>query len=359
MGLIQLRPMQPSFLTLFKRGRFWRSPSTDEESTEREHRQIERYCVSGTAFCFKHDSSFRQLFLKNICGLSDLEATANFQISIEPYNWADLLIQGNQQVFVIEFKVNADLEDHQNPDFKEFNSRENSKNSGGYGWEIRNRFQGQSVTYIVVGADAKFKPRESPLRCYQKEWKEISGAESSIVNDLYDCLEEMGIDGFAGRHMTKTDNQHLCENLGVAALMLQVLQDACVTANLPVQSVKPDIYSSRDLLFFGLTIGRTLKRDLTQRLKDLVQPVAEDIGWFGYERSGDKNIVSVWMYCGNADAMKHVYKRWRSAGFPESDIFEHAAEPNRIRLEKHSGESDGDKEFLVSALKALLVDVLK
>src|SRR5437870_5446642 len=110
--------MKPSLFVLFKRGRYFRLPSlTDEESGEvtRIRSEAERFTAAAVGFCMTHNSAFRRFFLRKVCGL-EVMPRGKCEIEIEPESWADLLIRfGNRHVCVIEFKLGAPLQPHQDP----------------------------------------------------------------------------------------------------------------------------------------------------------------------------------------------------------------------------------------------------
>src|SRR5438876_11335356 len=134
------------FLKLFARGRYVTSRSiakkeSSSEDPQHDHEERERFAVAAIAFCIKRDSSFRRHFLKVV---ADSENADIYEVDIEPKRWGDLVLKG-KDVVVLEFKLQALLAEHQDPNASRFVS-------SGYGLEIREEFgDRRKVLYIVVG----------------------------------------------------------------------------------------------------------------------------------------------------------------------------------------------------------------
>src|SRR6266480_532658 len=122
--------MEPSFSLLFKRGKyhsFVPVPDEDEnELSEKERdekrREIERYLITAIGFCAKHDRAFRTHLITSVCGIPETLACSPVDVSVEPHNWGDLVITSRKNEFacVVECKVHAKLEHHQNPEKPDF-----------------------------------------------------------------------------------------------------------------------------------------------------------------------------------------------------------------------------------------------
>lgn len=108
--------MEPSFLTLFKKGKFSRripQPTEDESAEPDSQRlaqgqdQLERFAVAAIGFCLKHDGNFRRRFVREVCECNEFPLGNELRISVEPEDWADFLIEiGSRFAAVIEFKLN-------------------------------------------------------------------------------------------------------------------------------------------------------------------------------------------------------------------------------------------------------------
>ena len=112
--------MASFFLQMFQRGRYVRLRSlaaaeADEagQKDKPKHEERERFSVAAIAFCIEHDKAFKRHFLKVVAGLSGEHIT---KVTLEPEHCADLVLEGDRHVFVLEFKLGALLQDHQNPE---------------------------------------------------------------------------------------------------------------------------------------------------------------------------------------------------------------------------------------------------
>src|SRR6266481_2550195 len=127
--------MTSRFLQMFKRGRYvsvrlLAAAETDEATREARHQERERFSVATIAFCIEHDKSFKRHFLDVVAGLSPKDVTS---VTVEPEDFADLLLEGARHMLVLEFKLGALLQDHQSPESRIFSKT-------GYGAKIRELF---------------------------------------------------------------------------------------------------------------------------------------------------------------------------------------------------------------------------
>jgi len=119
----------PSFFHLYQRGCCCREgkPNVGQRQNQRE-----LFAVAALAFTLKHSEQFRRYFLCEICGIQTGWSNPALQIRLQPENYADLalIIPELGSVGVIEAKIDAPLEDHQNQNKDEF------WEEGGYGRQI-------------------------------------------------------------------------------------------------------------------------------------------------------------------------------------------------------------------------------
>src|SRR5437016_3644591 len=117
--------MSATFTTLFERSRYsgcGRRFGLDEEARKEHMDQQERFAVGMIGFVLDHDSNFKQHFLEKIWGFNDLPQPADWEVQVEPENWGDLVLTHgfSNSLLVVEFKIGAELEPHQNPSCSEF-----------------------------------------------------------------------------------------------------------------------------------------------------------------------------------------------------------------------------------------------
>src|SRR5688572_10733424 len=104
--------MDPSFYLLYKRGKYSRQilpPNSEQDPQSQEQR--ERYAVTAIAFCLTHDQQFRSAFFRTVLGQGSPPKQPN--ITVEQFPWADLLIETDENVFVVEFKISASVQQNQ------------------------------------------------------------------------------------------------------------------------------------------------------------------------------------------------------------------------------------------------------
>jgi len=228
--------MASYFLQMFKRGGYIsRRPlgadDTDEGKPEREER--ERFAVAAIAFCIEHNNEFKQHFLDVVANLSP---ECIEEVMPEPKLHTDLVLEGDRHVLVLEFKIDASLEPHQNPAEPEFWQEK------GYGTKILETFShaandGKELRYIVIRRDfdgsrcASLQPRKGErLHCSCVPWRKLllkGRDENKLEKDLYDCLGHLGAPISPYRHM-KTKPKYTDEakqGMAVYAFLEKVLSD--------------------------------------------------------------------------------------------------------------------------------------
>ena len=167
--------MKPSLYALFRRSKYAKGlevEGDDEQSVQRRHLQTERFAVAAIAFCLKHDEEFLRHFLAKVC--DEPAANGPFEMFIEDHSWGDLVLVAadHSLVLVVECKIKADLEDHQNPahDSRMFWSE-------GYGKQILEHYgTAQPIKYIVLGYPlqlVQLPPKRIEIVCLQKFWTDL------------------------------------------------------------------------------------------------------------------------------------------------------------------------------------------
>lgn len=194
--------MEPSFFALFKRGKYFRNPNLDLDDLDaeqakverRQRREAERFSVAAIAFCSKHDEGFLNHFLNTIVG-SKISLSSDDGIRIEDKQWGDLVFVSRDcsLVAVVECKINASLEDIQNPEKGSFWEI-------GYGAEIQAAFPISQIDYIILGypSDLQLKSK-GRVRCFHKRWSHLDAGyplAHPLALDLYESLAKLGVNRF-------------------------------------------------------------------------------------------------------------------------------------------------------------------
>ena len=365
--------MTPSFLALLKRGQYHHgrvvtqsSPAADDdEATQKEYRESERFIVAAVAFCLKHDPAFLKHFFDKICRIEGDPAFdfKNVSIDIEPHHWTDLVIRnqsGGHHVYAVEFKIGAPLDDHQNPDKDAFGA------DNGYGKILSMReAPGVQIRYIVLGHRHSLaltkRHKEVRVISKQKQWCQVElGYESNepITLDLFDSLGAIGIPEFNHR---KTNKMNITESLDGGAAAWELL--AHVHQKLGLLKNRCDFYTyttseKPESWEFGFSIrkkppvqGKSRNHD---RLHKLVDTKEDEIAWYGYTSDPvKKRGLSVWLYCDKkqqADELVQLLKKSFPQATTSSD--KESGAPY-VEVSTKGTPAKGDRNWFISVFEAL------
>jgi hypothetical protein len=207
--------MSVSFRTLFERSKFCGSRKllvADEAERKQIMEQHERFAVGAVGFVMDHDPDFPSHFLDRICELRNLPTGGKWEVLVEPENWGDLVLTHKDLswLVVVEFKIDAVLEDHQNPTKPAFNEPTPAKGAVGYGCGITwfAHDQGlRNVKYVTVEKEASWETgnRCPNVNCIPSVWKRLMrndvADESDLEACLYDSLGRLGLYTFLARKM--------------------------------------------------------------------------------------------------------------------------------------------------------------
>ena len=323
--------MSPSFLTLFKRGKYHRLIAHSEEEAAGgnagERSEAERFSVAALAFCLNHAPAFRECFFH--CVLSpDIGDCSDMRIEVEPSNWADLLIQISNDVYVIECKIDAAIVRHQNPWAADSTFWRSDVKPNGYGKEFADEFPKQKRHFRLLHQDSKAKLKgsipEKEMTLRAVNWTELNNAwinrestvdsaQKQLLDDLFNSLGHLGIRTFGHR----VTNIMKAESPEHAAQCGKILTDA---------AGKIDLDSEARFLVakfedpapweFGVDVRAKKKGNGSlppnhQHLIKIIEPSTEYLGWFGYEfnKEHPDHSLSVYLYCGNAEAADRVINK--------------------------------------------------
>lgn len=362
--------MEPSFTSLFKRGKY-RSLAPAAESdleqqseSERElkQEQVERYIAVAIAFCAKYEPAFATYLLTRLCDIGGKSASTPIKISVEPHHWGDLILESDTDDFacIIECKVHAKLRDWQNPENPNFEKT-------GYGAAILQEYKAKrEIHYIVLGWNEILTlPSKGKIAYMQKSWRDLAdGFPTSrpLPSDLYSCLSGFGVPAFL---LTKTQHMTLGTNtkyLGDALTLLPAVQiETELDQTRPKFECKqPDAESG---WYFGVKVRRTKKMNTARgKLQELVKPqTGLPIGWYGYLQNDENNpaVLSVWFYCSTAPSQKAVKERLLRNGVTPSQITPDDGKTTfvEVRASLDSAETerlDGDRAWFAKVLKAAI-----
>ena len=224
-------------------------------------------------------------------------------INVEPKRWGDLVLEGNRDVVVLEFKLQASLGEHQDP-----NSKGRLFTVSGYGSEIISGYggTGKRLRYVIIGKDVP-AGRIDSLGYHAIPWIRFlrrTGRESGLQRDLFDCLGVLGAPIFLSRHMKK---KAPTKEASGALEVYQLLERAAGNIRTGAATSGGD--------HIGLDLSSTGATPKSQHkiLKDVVEPRGRSLGWIGYEPREEfeqQLCLSVWFYS-SQKGKKSVEKRLR------------------------------------------------
>jgi hypothetical protein len=346
--------MAVSLIDLFARSRFrqTRIPSADKEEEARRCEQKERFAVAMIGLVLQHDASFREHFLKNICGMESDSTDDSWDIAVEPANWGDLVMEQRgggrpRQLLVVEFKIEAELAAHQTPGLAEF-VQPGVDQCEGYGRAI-SRYANEKnwplVKYVTVQKAEKKKhtrplndPATSrpPIECFESNWNAfVRPEESKLEGDLYDCLAGFNLPIFTSRKMKKT-------TLAAAATKpFALLKSVLAMVEVSCES---------DLLEMGQeSFGLNLRSEDFPVLANKTASNRPIFGWFGYESDQSDPRLSVWLYSHEPDNTL-AFCAGVDGG---NEKTKHRHDGKCVNIYLSGEDSTGDLEWFVAVLMQL------
>lgn len=337
--------MNSFFLQMFKRGRYVSRLSSNVDESERQER--ERFAVAAIAFCIKHNDEFKRHFLDVVGKLPQQK----IKVTLEPKLHTDLVLEGDRHVLILEFKIDAELQEHQNPENRAFWKEK------GYGTKIRETFgqevsNGKKIRYIVIGRDFDRSLCESMqsrknerLHCSWVPWRKLlikDRGEKKLEKDLYDCLGYLGAPAFLYRHMkTKPKNANDAkQGMAVYQFLKWVLEEKAGLMSGDADS---------DGKTLGLNIKRTGEGTLHRKLIDAVQPKGQNLGWIGYSTwETDCVHLAVGFYCSKEAAQKKLLKKLKAV----KDLGEVTNDRFTIHVDLYREGSTDDVAWFMKVLNA-------
>ncbi len=275
--------LEPSFYSLYRRGRYSRSDEDETMGSRQARREL--FAVAAVAFVLKHDEEFRVHFLNEICGRTASATPPIPGIEVQPHEHSDLAIkdEANSSLFIIEFKVGAELQKKQNPKHEAA-----FFGSGGYGRLILEEKDYQRFgrkTYVVLDEGEAFDDgTRQGLNWRSRTWTELvreTTLSEGLWGDLLDSLGELGVAAFQFQKLRNMNNAQYTRQ---AVAMHQTL----------------------------LAVATTLKlRGSGGEDINWVQAKGDSMGWFGYQSGPGHCERAVWFYCGSDDAAKHTLQFMR------------------------------------------------
>src|ERR1700694_1445585 len=238
------------------------------------------------------------------------------EIEVEPESWADLLIYLSQRVCVVEFKVGAPLQAHQDPSNTAF-----WDDRLGYGARIENHFKRRKKHFVVLGHSAYVHFPDRPNWSFaQPSWQKVADGfrnglqKSQLLCDLRDSLAQLGIWEFSS--MKSRELSACWSQLGVGSIAWKILWDAFTHPALQfatgVTAFRHEsAWNSRNSWYFGIEVESKAEKALADFLRPNVEGPTL---WFGYEcERQEKECQSLWLYCED-EAIADVVEKYMRPG---------------------------------------------
>jgi hypothetical protein len=342
--------LEPSFYRLYRRSRY--SGSEDNQVTGSSQHQKEMFAVAAVAFVLKHDEKFRAHFLHKICGFAVSVVPPRLRIEVQPNDHSDLALKddANLSVFIVEFKVGAELKPKQNPKHeKAFFAKD------GYGTLILedcDYINCAKKSYIVLDDSEAFDDCDWPgLTCKSRRWAALVPEGETVGElwaDLRNSLGELGVAAFQLEKLKNMKNAKLTKH---AVEMHQTLSRVASQLKFGSSGGENINFGDGDSAWYGRHIpsGKLLDFD---GLKSCVEAQKSPLGWFGYQSEKEHSERAVTFWCGSDEAAKNtqafIDERMRNGPPGKSVIKEKEV---YFQLD---GEADfGDAEWFDEVFKAL------
>jgi hypothetical protein len=359
--------MQPSFFSLFKRGKYYHRPQISggnndaaSEQAKRECKELERFTVASVAFCLQHDDEFRNHFFTRICRLAGDPQLEQWNVDVEPHAWGDLIIRNKPKqghfVYAVECKIGAFLEDHQNPDEDAFCKK------GGYGRVLAAAEKGAVLRYVVLGYREPLNAvptrlSEVGIHVDQRYWSAIVNDynPTGITLDLFDSLGRLDIPEFGYRY---TDNMKIDSKAIESAKSGQIITHASKRLGFLLGYLDLDAwYENENQWCFGYVVKKLPptqgKSENQRKLMKLLKASTDDdeLAWLGYEADSAKGRkLSVYFYSRDSGAIYSQllakFPETKSNGREDSNIFE-------VVVSTNDHKEPCDRDWFISVFEAV------
>jgi hypothetical protein len=309
---------EPSFISLFKRGRYFRTAT----QTERGRKEIERFAVAALALCLKHDEWFASEFMRVMFGFASPDSSkAGLRLRLEPFRRGpDLVIlaDGSKLAAVLEAKIWHSLEPHQDFTHKDF------RRPGGYGHLLSTESQFSTcsaLAYTILGSgkeslQANVRIGNKTIECRNCSWVnlpwQITGP-STLPTDLRSCLAEFGVPTLA---LEKVIGMNINEKAVEGAKAFQVVTSVHEHLGFQPDKLQQGIWygNDHDWCLGGYVLAPSQARysiGAHGRLRKLVGGgPGGHLVWFGYETTDVGSFdISIWFCCDSSSTAEKLKLR--------------------------------------------------
>lgn len=269
-------------------------------AASRQNRK-ELYAVVAVAFGLKYDPQFREHFLGTVCGIAATTDSIPI-LEVQPFDHSDFAIKDavDRWLLVVEFKIDAKLEQKQNPGSQKFFSQ------GGYGQLICDEpayRDFQRKVYVVLDDDRTFADGiKQGLEYKSRSWADLNptgGAATEMWGDLLRSLGELGVSAF---QLTKLRNMNNATYTQQAVAMHQTL--SAIASKLRFgASGSMEINMEGEEAWYGRNVP--LDRMNNHIFLHALAGV-DSSGWFGYQAGPSHWELAIWIYCESEEAASNA-----------------------------------------------------
>ena len=259
-----------------------------------------------------HNPGFARFFLNKVCKVT-VPPRTKISVEVEPESWADLLIHVGRSVCVVEFKLGAPLQPHQDPSKRAF--WENS----GYGTKFDVAYPLNRKLFVVLGHRGLIlAPTKANWDFHHAGWESLAKDFESefkgnrLLRDLQDCLAQFQIWEFTSMRARRVivsprDVIH-------GSFAWEILEQAYLNPRLNfsrgVSAYRLDSsLGEKGVWYFGLEIQASASKPLRALLRPLRGGATI---WFGFESQRRFQVrETIWLYCEReaiADSITHALR---------------------------------------------------
>jgi hypothetical protein len=304
----------PSFAELYRRSRYFSRSRPSEKTDKAEMQRLEEFATAALAFVLFHDvdGNFRNGFLQKICGLSLTGESFRIGVQSDHQTGAgkfDLTLISKSYVVVIESKVWAKLDSHQDPE-KDFEKR-----PIGYGCRMIDKWcaSGKKLVYVVLSPDAKEIParlvviENNQIEVRYARWCKLDGlSESSLTNSLLEWLGNLKIRGLMKYNFAQMKLATFAKTAWDFNSLLEAVRNES-----DLETGKIIFGSNKEVTQKWIGCGILARSTALAGIRQYGNPEGNELGWFGYVIDQDGNPrLSVWFYAGSEEKKKELAKRF-------------------------------------------------
>jgi hypothetical protein len=319
----------------------------DDLSVVSGQNRRELFAVAAFAFSIRHDPQFRQHFLNTVCGIPAADDLIVI-LEVQPFHHSDLAIKdgAGRWLLVVEFKVDARLEQKQKPGTHEFLAQ------GGYGQLIRDEagYRGfQRKYYVVLDESRTFEDGTLDGLEYKcRSWADLNPTNGAVTEMWDDLLQSLGKLGVSAFQLTKLRNMNNAPYTPQAVAMHQTL--VAIASKLKFgSSGSLEINMEGEEVWYGrnIPLDRLMNHIMLRAIAG-----TESKGWFGYQAGPNHWELAIWIYCNSEEDASHL-SRFLSSLLAKGPSGRIETKGKDVSFTSDMNPQPGDSEWFEAVFRAL------